>query len=110
MPRKENRDMPSVIKDTLYTNTPANGIQLTEHAWTAWLEDNPAFYYRSGDLGFSVRKQRDGNEYYWYAYKRIKGKLYKRYLGMREALTAERLKAMAQEFAAIARKGVSLFI
>ena len=107
--RKLNNSMPLVISGYLYTNDPeTTGTRLTDPAWPAWLETASAFYYEAWtDGSFSARSQKahdqDGTPgAYWYAYKRVKGKLLKRYLGTGRALTRERLDAVAAQFAALA--------
>ncbi len=104
MARKSNSDTPTVISGILYTNdVNTTGISLSEFAWSAWLEDALTFYFQTpdGSGSFTARKERQRNDYYWYGYKRIAGKLHKRYIGAREDVTAERLAELAQKFTAL---------
>jgi LuxR family maltose regulon positive regulatory protein len=104
MGRKANKTMSTVIDGTLYTTDEnTTGIRLSEPAWSAWLEDNSAFYYQHSTGSFSARKQAHRRGYFWYAYKRIDGRLYKRYLGERRNITAGKLVEMAAKFTELAR-------
>lgn len=104
MSRKEGKSTDVVIDGRLYTDDEnTTGIQLTEAAWGSWLEDAKSFYYRHDLGGFTANKQGHRHGYFWYAYKRINGKLHKKYLGMRENVTAARLKEVADQFAAMAK-------
>src|SRR6266487_327445 len=74
-----------------------SSIRVGSAAWYAWLADeqNKSFAFRN-DLGtFTARRERQRNGWYWYAYRRSKGKLHKVYLGRTEELTLERLKVAA---------------
>lgn len=97
MARKSGKATPTVISGYLYTDDERTGISLKkEIEWNGFLEDRAAFYYQDGDKGFSVRGQEHRRGYFWYAYKRIDGKLYKRYLGYHPSLAD--LEAMARTF------------
>lgn len=82
MSRKSSKNTPTVISGVLYTNDERTGARL-DHVteWNGFLEDRESFYYTFGDSGFSVRGQQHRNNFFWYAYKRINGKLHKKYLG-----------------------------
>jgi predicted ATPase len=74
-----------------------SSIRVGSAAWYGWLanEQNKSFSFRN-DIGtFTARRERLHNGWYWYAYRRSKGKLHKVYLGRIEELTLERLKAIA---------------
>ncbi len=93
--------IPSVYDDhLLLLNTgekKPSSIQVGSDAWYAWLanEQNKSFSFRN-DLGtFTARRERQRNGWYWYAYRRSKGKLHKVYLGRTEELTLERMKVAA---------------
>ena len=98
MARKSSKTTPTVISGVLYSDDGANGIRLTDPEWSMWLEDATGFYYDHADCGFTCKKQKHRNGYFWYAYKRVNGRLHKRYLGMRENVTLDRLKLQAQTF------------
>ena len=72
-------------------------------AWFAWLDadTNRSFSYRSPDGRYTARKerrQRGGD--YWVAYRTVRGRQHKRYLGRSEDLTSTRLRAVAVALAA----------
>jgi LuxR family transcriptional regulator, maltose regulon positive regulatory protein len=71
-------------------------------AWFAWLATASAFAFKSDNGTFTARKERAGNQrggWYWKAYRTQHGKHFSLYLGKAEALTLERLNAVAQALA-----------
>src|SRR5689334_25369969 len=71
-------------------------------AWFAWLATASTFAFTSDNGNFTARKERAGNQrggWYWKAYRTQHGKHSSLYLGKAEALTLERLNAVAQAFA-----------
>jgi ATP/maltotriose-dependent transcriptional regulator MalT len=71
-------------------------------AWYAWLETASTFAFTSKAGTFTARKERSGNQrggWYWKAYRTQQGKLTSLYLGKAQALTLERLNAVAQALA-----------
>src|SRR5438045_7581252 len=71
-------------------------------AWFAWLETATTFAFTSDTGTFTARKERAGNQrggWYWKAYRTQHGKHSSLYLGKTEALTLERLNAVAQALA-----------
>src|SRR2546426_7372350 len=71
-------------------------------AWYNWLTTATTFAF-TGDSGtFTARKERAGNKrggWYWKAYRTQHSKHFSLYLGKSEALTLERLHAVAQALA-----------
>jgi len=69
--------------------------------WFDWLSQahNKSFRYEA-EVGVPFTGQRRPNGQ-WYAAKRIRGKLHRRYLGLPQNLTAEKLAAVARELAVI---------
>jgi len=68
-------------------------------AWFAWLATASTFAFTSDNGTFTARKERAGNQrggWYWKAYRTQHGKHFSLYLGKTEALTLERLNAVAQ--------------
>ncbi len=66
-------------------------------AWYIWLanQQNLSFSFRN-DLGtFTARREQQRQGWYWYAYRKYEGKLFKTYLGKSETLTIEHLNAAA---------------
>lgn len=45
---------------------------------------------------FTMRKEKRGQRWCWYAYRRVAGTLFKRYVGISEEITEERLLKIAQ--------------
>jgi len=89
-------------------DVPSGSMQLDSAAWFGWLaaETTRRFSYPLFDphLGYIVgfltvrkeRRQRGGG--YWVAYRRIGGQLHKVYIGSSNAVTAQRLEAIANQF------------
>ena len=52
-----------------------------------------------GDLPveMTLRREKRGTKYHWYAYRRFGGKLYKRYVGTSDQITEERILEVAQK-------------
>lgn len=78
-----------------------SSVVVDSATWFAWLKepDVRSFHYE-GDAGkFTARREERAtstNEY-WYAYRKVQGKLRKVYLGAMEELTGDRLEQVAQE-------------
>ncbi len=71
-------------------------MSLDTPEWFHWLLGEDRFRYEGEEGTFSARRekrQRGGN--YWFAYRRVDGKLYNVYLGRTAQLTQERLRAAA---------------
>jgi LuxR family maltose regulon positive regulatory protein len=100
------RRIPMVVEGALVTDRAdgrASGpIPVGSPAWFAWLADpaHPSFAYRTAAGSVTLRRERRGAGWYWYAYRGQGGRLAKAYAGKAEDLTAERLRAVA---AALAR-------
>ena len=96
---------PLVEQDYLdVPGSPGRTIRLESPAWWAWLADATTTSFRYGvfdpargyRIGFvTVRKEtRQRGGQYWVAFRRMNGRLQKRYLGARERLTAACLAAV----------------
>jgi chromosome segregation ATPase len=80
-------------------------FEVGSREWWDWLNSSDAESFRFdcdfGAKGYRARKEeikaRSGS--FWYAYKRIEGKLRKRYLGKSEELSLERLESIAYDLA-----------
>jgi len=58
--------------------------------WYAWLTENQTFRYESNEHAqYTARKERSD---YWYGYRKVSGKLHKRYIGKTFDMTAKRLE------------------
>src|SRR5579875_2406922 len=84
---------------------PLDPITIGTEAWFNWLEQHHSFSFETGNLRFTVRKERRPGGWYWYAYRRSQGRLHSVYLGRSEELTLERLNTTAQ---ALKRAGEAL--
>src|SRR5260370_3264739 len=75
------------------------GDQGSEQALTSdWLEQSASFSFHSRwGMHYTVRKQRvQRGSSYWYAYRRLHGRIVKRYLGRTADLTLARLEEIAR--------------
>src|SRR2546429_4061688 len=68
-----------------------SSIRVGSAAWYTWLANvqNKSFSFRNEVGTFTARRERQRNGWYWYAYRRSKGKLHKVYLGRTEELRSE---------------------
>jgi len=70
--------------------------------WPYWLEflgHSRSFRYESQAGRFTALKEKRGSSYKWYAHRRIKGQLKRRYLGVNDNLTAQKLRETAVDLA-----------
>jgi predicted ATPase/DNA-binding CsgD family transcriptional regulator len=73
-------------------------IPIGTAAWYSWLEQYRSFSFEAGSLTFTARKEQRPGGWYWYAYRRSRGKLHSRYLGKSEELTLQQLTETAAAF------------
>ena len=73
-------------------------VEVGFRQWYDWLEhpETKSFRVDDGD-GYTARKETTKG--YWYAYRKVEGKLHKRYIGVSEALTRARLAEVGELFA-----------
>src|SRR5438045_4603849 len=79
------------------------GLLVESQEWYDWLETANTFTFESSHGSFTARKERSGNQrggWYWKAYRRRAGKLYRAYLGQSAALTLSHLHAVAAQLTA----------
>ncbi len=79
-------------------------------AWDAWLIDATSFIVEHEHARFIARKERAGNRrggWYWRAYHKHKGILYRRYIGKAEELTLARLNEVAYVFSQLHQQNKS---
>jgi hypothetical protein len=93
MARKEDKRTPKVIGAILYTDT--DGVRLETPAWYDWLAQYTTFYFESPDGMFTARREVRAKGSFWYAFRRVRRKLYKCYLGRSADLTRQRLQQVA---------------
>ena len=79
-----------VVKDKGYSVSP----DILE--WLEWVDSQKSFRYEplETDKGFTVRTEKPG---YWIGYRKISGKLHKKYIGKTEDITLELLEQAAKE-------------
>jgi hypothetical protein len=99
-------NLPRISEQWVYgVEVPSGSVQLDSAAWFAWLaaETTTRFSYPLFDpqVGYivgwmTVRKERrQRGSAYWVVYRRLGGQVRKVYLGRSEAVTAQRLHAIA---------------
>jgi hypothetical protein len=72
-------------------------VEVGSKLWYGWLEHPETKSFRVNDgEGYTARKETAKG--YWYAYRKVEGKLHKRYIGVSEALTVERLAEVEELF------------
>lgn len=92
---------PAIQFDTLVYSQDGQGylLEVGTPAWYEWLNTVTTFAYQSEQGSFTARKEQAGNRrggWYWKAYRKREGKLYRAYLGKSEELTLERLCKVAE--------------
>ena len=85
--------IPSVTDGVL--NVAPDGIRVESSQWFQWVNTVQSFRYcpKTIDAPFTARKEK---EQYWYGYRKVKGKLRKRYIGKNEDLTIAHLDDIAR--------------
>lgn len=103
MARKASRKTPKVWAGYLtYFEETAIGrrwitCRIGSPGWSTWLDDltHKVFSYGTNLGSCTVRREtKQHGSSYWIAYKRIEGKLYKRYVGRSADLTVARLDSV----------------
>ncbi|GHO70410.1 hypothetical protein KSC_093020 [Ktedonobacter sp. SOSP1-52] len=96
------RSTPTVSDATLFVREEAQGISIAvgSERWFEWLEQQTStiFSFQALHGSYTARKERIGNHrggWYWKAYRKSEGKLYRAYLGKSEDLTLARLSEIA---------------
>ncbi|MEG4521147.1 hypothetical protein [Microcoleus sp. AT9b-C5] len=71
-----------------------NMIQIDTNHWFNWLTENKSFRYESRHHApFTARKEKTD---YWYGYRKVAGKLHKRYIGKSLELNSAKLEEIAE--------------
>jgi hypothetical protein len=94
IPKVREGSLQQHITKDISTNT----ISIGTDAWYTWLEQHHSFTFETPRMTFTARKEQRPGGWYWYAYRRIGGKLHSFYLGKSTDLTLERLNASADVF------------
>ncbi|MFM6825173.1 MAG: coiled-coil domain-containing protein [Dolichospermum sp.] len=74
-------------------------IKIDSVKWFQWLGENASFKFTAGFGGensYRARKEVLGGVVYWYAFKKVNGKLHKRYIGKPHEVTHNRLCEVAK--------------
>ena len=73
------RSIPKVREGFLQQNgaegTSTNTISIGTAAWYSWLEQHHSFTFETPHAAFTARKEQRPSRWYWYAYRRSRGKL-----------------------------------
>ena len=96
MTRKSSRSTPVVISGILYSEDAYSGTRVDSVEWFEFIATGTTFYF--DEVGFTVRSEKRRGGLSWYAFKRLKGVLVKRYVGRCSGVTLERLKTVARHF------------
>jgi len=85
--------LPTVLGNSLEASD-GNKIELGTSQWLDWLNSRQSFRYEPDiGKGFTVRQEKSG---YWYGYRKVTGKLHKRYVGTSSDLTYDRLSQVSE--------------
>ncbi|HEY1292090.1 MAG TPA: LuxR C-terminal-related transcriptional regulator [Chloroflexota bacterium] len=82
--------------------TAQSELRIGSQDWFAWIDAHDAFSYKGTGGVFSARRERRHGGWYWYAYRKWRGRLQKEYLGLPGDLTLPRLAHVATQLANIA--------
>src|SRR5215471_11443316 len=97
------RRIPSVRNGTLHEDAEETAsreaIAVESVAWYAWLEHHRSFRFECPATTFTARKEQRAGGWYWYAYRRLAGRLHTAYIGRSAELSATRLQAIAAALA-----------
>ncbi len=77
-----------------------SGIKVGSKNWQKELQSLDSFRYvpNSDNAPFTVRREKGGGQAdYWYGYRKVSGKLHKRYIGKASDLNTERLEQVATQ-------------
>ena len=101
----QKQAVPVVQEDILLYQRNGQDCRLTvgTPAWYAWLSSATTFAFRSEVGTFTARREQAGHKrggWYWRAYRKRAGQLYRAYLGMAEEVTLERLRTVAARLSA----------
>src|SRR5260370_14420341 len=107
------RSTPTIEKSTLVANAGEWALEIAvgSAAWFEWLEreSSTLFAFHAPEGGYTARREGSGSGrggWYWKAYRKHQGRLYRAYMGKAEDLMLERLRKIAQALSArIASEG-----
>jgi LuxR family transcriptional regulator, maltose regulon positive regulatory protein len=87
---------------------PALEIEPESSAWFRWVSEVPSFAFKGKADTYTARKELRHGDAYWYAYRRVGGKLAKRYIGSSSELTVARLEQIAEILAELTAREAGL--
>lgn len=89
--------IPSVVQGTIELED-GKVIELDSARGATWLESIGSFRFEpvGGDKPFTVRKESGKGGDYWYGYRKMAGKLHKKYIGKSSELTTVKLEDIAE--------------
>ncbi|NMG20700.1 GIY-YIG nuclease family protein [Brasilonema bromeliae] len=70
-------------------------IDCNTPSFEQWLQDNISFRVEAGENSYRARKESYTSNDYWYAVKKVDGKLHKKFIGKSDEVTCDRLKEVA---------------
>src|SRR5260370_27202197 len=101
------RSTPTIEKNTLIAHEGERALEIAvgSAAWFEWVgrESSTLFAFHVPEGGYTARKEGSGSGrggWYWKAYRKHQGRLYRAYMGKAEDLTLERLRKIAQTLSA----------
>jgi hypothetical protein len=92
---------PLVNYDKLNSQYYSTPINVGSKPWFDWLEKNTSFHYESIDGKFTACKESRASGMFWYANRRVNGKLRRCYIGSTKDLTLEKLLTIARKLSDI---------
>ncbi len=72
-------------------------VTVGSKAWFDWLEHNHSFNLEARIGSLTARKEKRGKGFYWYGFRKILGKVKKKYLGASAKLNNKALHEAARE-------------
>lgn len=88
--------LPVVREHVLFATPDAAPIPVGNEEWREWLERARSFRYDGPTGSYTARREQRAGRQFWYAYRRVDGKLRKTYMGRPPQLSAELLEETAR--------------
>ncbi len=98
MARKSSKQTAVIESGLLYTDDQWNGARVGDLTFLFWLKLGKTFYFDDSAGTFTGRAEMRGHDFSWYAFRKIGGKLQKRYIGRSPAIEMQRLREVAASF------------
>ena len=97
MARRESKTTPKIHGGVLYNDSGSFSVGSKE--WWTWISQDSVttFYVESNTGTYTARIEPRSGSFYWYAFRKHQGKLYKVYIGRTEDLTLGLLLRTCQE-------------